>query len=347
LTLAVRADPLDARIYSDLARVALLRGDPGRAGALFDLATARSRRLAAPEFWTFARAAEDGDYGAAWNAFDIVMRTQPGAVGARLFPAAATIAATPGGLAALSRRLAADPPWRTPFLLELGRRPATSGVLALILFDLRDTAHAATDEEIRCLLNGMIAAGDYQRAYASWIQLLPSRRLAAVGAVYNGRFRADAGEVPFNWTVPENAMGLVALGAGEGAREMRVVPFDRPATAAFVGQLLALTPGDYALRGSVRGSNAERVADDGLAWVLRCADTGQVLATSDSIAVADAWKRFVMPFTIPSESCGGQWLELHARPSLTSAAESGPVWFDDFSIAPARASAGSEGVRHG
>ena len=331
LATAAKVDPLNAEIFSDLAQIASARGDTGLADALFALAAQRSRRLLAPEIWRLNRAVKAQDYDTAWNALDAILRTQPGDVGAAVIQSVSGLASTPAAQASLVRLLASNPPWRASFLMTLSQSPATIEAPVRLLALLTHTAAPPSDDEIRAVTQGLIASGDYPRAFNGWVQLLPANRLAALGDIYNGRFAKDGGDVAFNWTVAPDAQGLASLGAGEDGTGLRVTPIDR--ATPFVRELLVLPEGRYDLKGKVRVADATSPQDEGLVWSLRCAEGGQVVARSNPLKAADGWSGFSFGFVVPPSQCQGQWLEL-TRPGSLASTDGAPVWFSDFSISP-------------
>ena len=337
LAAAAKLDPLNAEIFSDLGQIASTRGDTGRADALFALAAQRSRRVLAPEIWRLNRAAKAHDYEAAWNALDAILRTQPGDVTVAVTQGVAGLASTPAAEASLVRRLAGNPPWRTSFLTTLSQSPSTIEASVRLLALLGSTAAPPSDDEVRAVTQGLIASGDYPRAFNGWVQLLPAKRLVALGDIYNGRFAKDGGDVAFNWTVAPDAQGLASLGAGEDGTGLRVTPVDR--ATPFVRELLVLPEGHYDLKGKVRVADATSPQDEGLVWSLRCAEGGQVLARSDPLKAADGWSGFSVGFVVPQSQCQGQWLEL-TRPGSMASTDGAPVWFSDFSISPNPGGAG-------
>ena len=331
LKLAAEMAPLEAEVFSDLAQIALVRGDSARADRLFTLAAQRSRRVLAPEIWRLNRAAKARDYDTAWNALDAILRTQPGDVGAAVTQGVAGLASTPAAQSSLVRLLATNPPWRTGFLTALSQSPSTIEAPVRLLALLARTNAPPSDAEVGAVTQGLVASGDYARAFNDWVQLLPAARLAALGDIYNGHFTKDGGDVVFNWTVAPDAQGLASLGSGDDGTGLRVTPVDR--TSPFVRQLLVLPEGRYDLKGKVRVADATSAQDEGLVWSLRCAEGGAVLARSGPLKAADRWSGFSFGFVVPQSQCRGQWLEL-TRPGSLASTDGAPVWFSDFSISP-------------
>jgi hypothetical protein len=332
LRAAVRSEPLNARIYSDLAVAALLSGDEARANLLFSLALQRSRREAGPDLWAFGQAARAHDYAGAWKALDIILRTQRGDVSAIILPAVIQLLADPRARPPLVSLLAADPPWRTSFLQALMRLPFGPDAVAALLSQLASSAHPPTDEETGPLLNVLIAAGAYPRAFSTWVQMLPPNRLAALADVYNGRFMTGFGDTPFNWTVTPDAQGVAALGAGDDGKGLRVIPIDRPGALPFLRELLVLPEGAYGLSGSVRTPGLITARDQGWRWRLRCAQDNRILGESEPLATADQATRFRVALTVPS-ACTGQWLSLERSSEPSTSADDPPTLFDNLVIA--------------
>jgi hypothetical protein len=283
--------------------------------------------------WKFDQERQSHSYAAAWNTMDVILRTQFGSAQAWLAPDIASLVTAPPAQAPLARILATDPPWRPWFVASLSQSKDTAGPLLLILVQLHDTAHPATEDEMRPLLQGLIDSGRYRQAFVNWVHLLPTKELSRVAYLYNGRFAANGSDEPFNWTIAEDGGGEASLGAGEAGRGLRVLVADRP-DSPLVRELVALDQGDYELRGKIRVPNATRPHDEGWLWMVRCADTGQVLAQSGPMGGVDQWRSFTIPFSVPADKCGGQWLELRRRGSPSEALDDSPTLFDDFSLVP-------------
>jgi len=329
---ALKEGPLDTRALRVLGFVADHQGRMSQANELMAIAGKRSLRDIDTQWWLFDASMKRADYTDAFTRADAILR-QDSETGDELFPAIIAKLADPRAALALTRRLALGPPWRRDFLAELGRRPGTRDLIAPTLIALRATRHPATEEEVGVLLSSEIDAGDYVRAFDDWRRLVPSARAASRPSLYNGRFRADAGEPPFNWKVARDAAGTVSLAASDDGAGLRAVPVDRDADSPLISELLVLPPGGYRLNGEVRVPGAPGMQSDGFVWSLRCAGSDRLIGQTETTRAGDRWAAFEATVVVPSTKCAGQWLDLLRRSSLSDAAIQTPVLFDRLTLA--------------
>jgi tetratricopeptide (TPR) repeat protein len=328
---ALKHGPLESRALRVLGLVADHDGRTSQANELMRIAGKRTLRDADTQWWLFDASMRRGDYIDAFAHADAILRRDP-ETAVELFPTIIDKLADPKAVLALTQRLALRPSWRGGFLTELSRRPGTRDLMLAALAGLRDTRHPATEEEVGVLLRSEIDTGDYVRAFNDWRSFLASAGLAAPSALYNGRFRADAGEAPFNWTIAGDA-GAVDLGAGDDGVGLRAVPADRNSNSPLVSELLVLPAGGYRLGGKARIPGAIAIQNAGFAWSLRCAETGQAIGQTEETRAGDQWTAFEATFVVPSAHCAGQWLDLKQRTSLRDAAAQTPVLFDRMTLA--------------
>jgi hypothetical protein len=333
---AVVLDPTDARVFGDLGLAATLQGQTARADTAFALAAERSKRELAPDLWRLDHALKAQDYAGVWAAVDILLRSQPGEIGGSLMGRLAPLANFPAAQPALARTLASNPPWRAGLIGVLAQSPDGSATAAKLLTGLQRTANKPSDAETAALVQGLIGQGRFQEAYAGWIQFLSSARLGLLGDLYNGRFRADGGEAPFNWVVASDATGLADLGGGDAGMGLRALPADRAAGTPLVSELLALPAGRFQFTGQMRTPGASAPQDEGFSWIVTCADTGQVLGQTGHLTSGDAWSPIGLAFETPARGCTGQRFSLQRRAALADPGDLPPVLFDRFKIAPVR-----------
>jgi hypothetical protein len=74
-------------------------------------------------------------------------------------------------------------------------------------------------------------------------------------------------------------------------------------------------------------------SERGLVWSITCADSRNELVSTEPFSGNSPWRPFQATFAVPSDKCGGQWLELRL-PARIRAEEriGGLVWFDDLKI---------------
>lgn len=317
---ALAADITQVSALRDLGLIAARRGDWAKAARLMSLAGRRSPLDGATHLWLMSHRLTSGDDAGALDDADVLLRHKP-----ELTPALTPvlIAYADQARAALTGRLAANPPWRTGFIIALAAQARDPAVVQTILSDLAETPAKPTPEEWAAYFARRVKDQAYELAYLDWLRTLPPTALAQAKSVYDGDFRGMPGAPPFNWQLGEGPGGAADLqGAELHAR------YDGYGAPELAQQLLVLAPGSYRFSGQAR---TDGDAAGALAWTIFCADaSGVVLARIPAPDGPGAWLAFSAPIRVPETGCTAQWLRLTVSP--TDHVRPVEIWYRGLAI---------------
>jgi len=298
-------EPLEGGPLRILADHAERNGGTTQARRIRILLDQRTRRDAENEAWLFGDALNRGDYSAAFEHADVLMRQDVNAPG-RLSPVLVSVLEAQNAADVMARMLATRPSWREAFMryaVSDAVEPRTAG---LLLHAMARTPAPPTDYELRPLIARLVEQGRYRQAYATWRALLPPG--APEGPIYDPEFAGAPGAPPFNWRL---AQGL--------ASSIMVINHDGPAlrvesrgtgAETLAEQLLVLNPGRYRLSGRMLFSGEG--AGEAPLWRLECAGGGALLAKAPDVPRQVSWRGFAVEFEVPVGGCEAQWLRLGA-----------------------------------
>lgn len=326
----LEAAPADGRGYRLLAQVAEARGQQDRTATLYAIAARRSPGDLQARAWLAQRAFAAGDYRAALQHIDRVLRTSGGAQ-ARLFPVLARLAEDPGFADALAQALATRPPWRDGLLATLhavdqpGTRAADQVLAGL---QRRNALDPGTSQ---AWIEALIRQNRWGEAFALWAApyAAAGRRLPLL---FNGDFAEEPQGAGFDWRIPSVAGVVVSIEPREsgGALHLRFLGRRIPG-GPLASHALMLAPGAYQMQWSER-MDALR-ADEGLAWRVSCAGQAQPLAEADSRMGSRPWLERTLVFTVPAGGCHGQWLELASTGNADAGQMvSGGAWYASVKV---------------
>ena len=295
-----RVAPLSPEPFLVEAALALRQSDLQRAERLLVEARRRDPRSRAARYLLAETLIRQGRLAEGLGEIGTLARLLPGS-SAQLAPVLAQFADAPGALEPLKRILAANQPLKQPLLNVLAADPDN---LPLIL-EL-DQAAPTTDGTRSppwqsLLLNGLVARGDYDRAYQLWQRFAGIRGERPL--LYNSNFSELPAPPPFNWSLASGRAGLAEAANGQ----MRVLHYGRE-NATLASQLLLLKPGSYTLSVPVSGT----AAPGAIAWTLTCLPSAKSPLMQLPLSQPG---RAQATFQIPSGGCPAQKLELVARAS--------------------------------
>lgn len=326
-------EPLEGRGFRVLAAVAAAQGNKAEALSLYRIAARRSPRDTRTRAWLAEHFLVGGDYPAALEQIDVLLRTSP-KLGTTLIPLLAQLAIDPAFAVELARVLERRPQWRAGLLSTLQRaedpRAADNVLSALRRED------GLTGPEYDEWIGYLLRQGRWGEAYGRWAGTLDLKG-GVLPLVYNGQFEQPVSSRGFDWRltripgvsvefVPDrSAKGLTAHAAFRG----------RPVAQVNLEQPLLLGPGRYRFSARVR-ADALR-SERGLEWSLTCLGQREPLATSEPLQGSFGWRGVEMEVIVPVTDCAGQWLRLrNPAPAGSIQQVSGDLWFDDVSIQPRR-----------
>ena len=334
---ALRSNPLDARALSVLGLIAEREGDEARAEELMRLSGARTWRDTTTQGWLLKRDIQRGDFDQALSHVDALLRTNP-AVLEQSVPLLVAFTLDQRTLNALSRLLAANPPWRAGALAQLSAHVSDGARLVQLYAALKVGQHPPAATELKPYLDRLIRDGRLADAYQSWRESLPPQQRNKEALLYNGDFAAPIDGLPFNWLLtPAQGMNIQIVGSPgkESGRAVQLLFSGARVGPMTVAQLMLLPPGEYRFTGNVRAQ--ELRTERGLEWQISCGDAASnILARSDRVAATSPWARFAVAFTVPQRDCGSQWLRLEI-PSRTASERQieGQIWYDSLQVVPA------------
>ena len=266
-------------------------GQEALAGRLFLEAEQRDPRNVAPHYFLADHYAKSGQAGLGLTELGKIIRLVPGSA-EKLAPRIATAAQQAGGAAMIRPLLAENPELRD----DLMRAMSTDARNLDFVVSLR-TVNSSNDWQ-PVMVQSLIAAGLYERAFGLWRQANGVRAAASRSLVIDPSFRLTA-PPPFGWTLASGAAGI----AESSDSGLHVVTYGRdPFVVA--SQTSLLTRGDYLLAQRIISANGNT---DGLKWQVSCLGPDRTLA---SFAVGrDANVSALGKFAIPA-GCAAQRIEL-------------------------------------
>lgn len=338
--------PADGRLFRALARLeaddSVLAQRRWQAAVLLRPADVEARA------WLADAAVARRDYTAALDHADALLRVAP-TQARTLFPVLAQWLETGESRVALAQTLQRRPPWRRSFIDYMARDAAPSSLYALaqVLLALRRSTAPASPDEARGVINRLVQAQDFERAYLLWRALLPSLQ-ASTGMLYNGDFELPASGSAFDWTLRSTPGATVGVEDGGAARgKVLHLRFGAARVSEIaVVQTLLLPHGGYRVLGQVRlqGLRSAR----GLEWRIYClAGSARLIAAGALPEGSRDWSGFDFALDVPAQGCPAQRLQLATRGRIAAEqAVAGSVWFDDLRIETPAVSATAAPLPH-
>lgn len=316
---AARADPLYPAPFLAEAARDQAKGDDGNARRLAEAARARDPRWTATHAFLLSNYARAGNLPAAIESVGTLANLSS-ATAPALGKALSSAASDPKTASLLATALASNPQWRGAFIGQ-----ATGPAQLLAFKTLTTPPHSVSEidktKERSVFIDGLMDAGDYQRAYLAWVNFLPAREAGGVEAIYDGDFKGGAGVEPFSWSLVANEA------ASAERRTDSPLPGHTALDVNFFGHDLTTiaTESLFVGAGSYR-FELTGMADGGgqfagvLRWSLLC------LPGRTNIPLAKVSKFDGKPFevrqsvTIPAQRCSAQQISLVGEPGEVATA---------------------------
>lgn len=156
-------------------------------------------------------------------------------------------------------------------------------------------------------------------AHALWMQLWKT----PVGLLFNGDFEQRFVKQGFDWEVGEEntaraGVQVDRVSQGERGQVLKLLFTGRAMRTPLVRQDLLLPTGSYRLEGEYQSNDLR--SEEGLTWVLSCAQGGQELGRSPALkATGRSWQTLQLQWTMPA-SCQGAVLALQPQAAYESGA---------------------------
>ncbi len=307
------AYPLEGRAYRELGDVADFFGDQRDAKRLLTLALHRAPRDVSTRTKLIEYDLKTGNLQQALHQIDIVLRIQPEII-PDLVPRLVGLSQDSVVVEPLSRILIARPPWRQIYLATLATTsPDPEAVDRVFAQRGGNDLMRGGGTEADLLVQRQIKDGRWAQAYAAWANTLSKTEQTVLGNVYDGGFTFPPSNKGFAWQIPNRGTGydvLVAPRTRFTTDNVMQIRFNGlPLNYQPIKQLLVLGSGHYRLTGM--GQAGAMTSDDGLQWVVACAEgQSQVLAKSQPFTGDMAWNSFDVEFDVPDTDCEAQWLRL-------------------------------------
>jgi len=298
---AAKRDPLGAEPFMFFGLRAVQQRDLPRAERLLTEARRRNARLEMARLALLATYLETGRIAEGSAEIAVFVRLVPRAAGL-IVPELSRLAARPQTADAVVAAIGDD-----PLMADVLTRLAQQNVSADHLIRL-----AARQPRTRTFENGgwqsvllerLIRGGDIARAHQLWKQFVGVSGTGSL--IYDPRFEASSGPLPFNWSLSTSGAAGVAEPAAGGALE---VEYYGRASAPLASQLLVLSPGRYRLEMRAEGSATGQGSR--LEWQITCNGSNASLGTIPLRNVTYNPRTLAADFTVPATGCAGQWLRL-------------------------------------
>jgi hypothetical protein len=289
------SDPLRTEPFLVEGAMAEKAGAYDRAEQLLIEARSRDPRSAAARYLYADTAVRQGRVVEGLREMAVLSRLVPGA-SIQLVPALEQFAHTPGSHDKLAAILAQNPQLKNPLLVALATDPDNAELIVALAGPPTATPSSDTRAWQTRLLLGLVARGEYQRAYDLWrgFAMLPA---GARPLLFNGNFREIGAPPPFNWAFSASPAGV----AEPGPHRLRVLYYGRDDTV-FATQLLILPPGSYRFEAPMTGD----IVAGALSWTVSCVGAKAALmdirpgGTNGSAG----------SFAVPAAGCPAQTLQL-------------------------------------
>lgn len=216
---AISSDPIDRNPTALLGAALLASGNATGADAAFRVAAQFGWRQSLTQLYWLQVGLATSDWDTAALRMDALLRSDPEMPNADML--LSRFEADAAGRAALSRRLAENPPWTQQYLLP-GERfsPKQLALRGETLTALAETGGALGCEPVKAFTEQLVLRGQYDRAESVWDAHCP--QAVATGALRDPRFarlELSARPDPLGWRAQSDA-DLVIRPRDEGGVEL-------------------------------------------------------------------------------------------------------------------------------
>jgi hypothetical protein len=327
-------DPLNSRALLLLAETT---SDPQQLRSLMTQAVRRSKHEALAAAWLLNDAFNQSNIPAALDYADILLRSQPSLVPSVL-KYLGLIAEQPAARAALTERLAVNPPWRAQFFSTLPSNVKQPNTPFALMVALKEKGQPPSPAELGSYLNWLLQQNLVELAYANWQQLQPAAEAGGDRYLNNATFERDPSGLPFDWKIARGQNAMASFGKRIELAGARTLDFTfSPGRVRFpeVTQVLVLPSGAFRFEGKFGGPFA---AKRGLRWQFRCNfGARKVLAETEMLqGQSPSARQFAVDVTVTNDDdCRGQELRLyHDARSASEEMITGEGWFSDLQLIP-------------
>jgi hypothetical protein len=272
-------------------------GDAQRAERLMNQAKTRDPRSTITRFWLLDRYLQTGRYAQAFDEVGPALRLRRQSMTV-VMTILATLANEPAAQAALAKKLATAPYWRTAFFQAASQETEPDVLLSLLAASRKGTTDKNTQAEQRSVFLSLINADDGLRAYRAWKDMLPTRYRRRADGVYDSNFAGWPGAQPFNWIVEDSEIGISRMAPASDLAQGSAldVRYFGSTAGLLAEQYLHVEPGNYRLTASAR-QRSQGATGGRLNLQIRCAP-GDVIGSVLLDPIDARMRRFSVPVTI-------------------------------------------------
>lgn len=277
--------------------------------ALIAEATRRQPAFDAPRIWLAADDVRRGNFAAAIDSADTIMRMN-GDYYELLLKILVPLIDDEKAYPLLEKKLRTFPVWRTEFIATAIKVGGTDPRIERLLRHEPPKAKAqALAAERSAYLQKLLASGQPEEAYRLWRSFVPAD---AAKGVFDGDFAASHSIVPFAWVfATEDYSYAEKVKAAEGKRTIVRAHHGGDGRIGLLTQLVALKPGERVLSFTMRDGGLG--APEKLFWRVRCLGAQENLASRSLAKLADSWQKVQMRVAVPQSGCAMQYLLLEAE----------------------------------
>ncbi len=327
------ANPLDARALQNFAILHTLDGKSEKSGDLNLLLARYSLRNVGVQLVAINTLVAREEYDEALLRLDATLRSSP-EIQTQLFPTIIALVERKAALPAVAKTLSLPPPWRKNFMVHIAKTEPSGQLTYQLLKAMRVNGGELQHEELRNVLQAWIQAGEIEKAYFVWLDLLPPEELKSIKLVFDGEFSREPRHQFFDWSFTNKPNVRITVARKPGSAVERALLLDFlgfKGNFNAVSQLLRLADGPHEISYEAMSQNFK--SEGGLTWRVYCHGSKSPLTTGPVVDDSVPWTPFSFTIDVPTDSCDTQVLRLEtkARSGLDTAI-SGQVFFDDFKI---------------
>lgn len=300
---ALEIEPTNYRGLRTLGMLAESKAVDLDADKLMRLASRYSRRDLATQVWLIQEAAKRRDYAAVVRNGDMALRTNEGS---RKFilPVFAAALSDPKMLPPIAERMRRQTStWSQHFWATLPSAPASFENVPKLLERLRGTTALPDAGLLADIVAAMISQRQFSIAADTVEAALPNKNIIIRNGMNDRQFAPGKGPAPFEWQYIESGQ-LEARPIRDGGL---IIEVSRSGGGLVGRRLLALQPGNYALRAELK---SEDPPSKELPFIrLRCAEN----KAARDFGFTDVKGRFLVSANVQIlPDCRFQWIELQS-----------------------------------
>lgn len=323
-------DPTETTAITNLALIATVRADGGKASRIFRYAERLTRRDEETQLWLIEWNVRRNDIPGALRHYDRALSTKP-YLWPTLFPILVSASSSPQISTQLNRLLRTRPNWARDFLNSLAAEGRDATAMLAVSRNVLRPAEVEDRAVLKRLLKRLTEIGAFDQAWGLYRQIAADPAAASL-PVRDGGFRGQPAWPPMDWEFAEDGRLAPELRSRSGSEDLALfLPGRAPISGDAARQLLRLRPGAYRLIARVGGVSD---AAPRPSFSVRCTGReGAPLLDADLPAAGEAGTSVEFRLRIPAD-CLNQWLAIKVRANSDLDVRAQP-WLDSVSIRPA------------